>query len=57
MISRSKWFSKTGVIKESYLELLIDVNEVVTADVEVETVVSDVYVEKVVLDVDNELKK
>lgn len=45
------------MIKESYLELLIDVNEVVTADVEVETVVLDVYVEKVVLDVDNELKK
>jgi len=43
------------LIKKTYL--VVDVNEVVRAVVEVEIVVSLVYVEKVALDVDNELEK
>lgn len=43
------------MIKKTYL--VVDVNEVVRAVVEVEIVVSLVYVEKVALDVDNELEK
>lgn len=53
--SRTKWFSKKGLIKKTYL-VLIDVNVVVGTVVEVEIVDSVVYVEKVGLDVDNELK-